>query len=66
MGEVDLFRKVLWIIEPPQGQGAPLPVMPDKGKHRTEYRDPSGGIRGRSEGAGGVYNPIGRTTISTN
>jgi hypothetical protein len=32
----------------------------------TEHRDPSGGIRGKTEGAEGVCNPIGRTTISTN
>ena len=34
--------------------------------HRTEHRDPSGGVRGRTERAEGVCNPIGRTTISTN
>jgi hypothetical protein len=28
--------------------------------------DPNGGVRGRNEGAEGVCNPIGRTTISTN
>jgi hypothetical protein len=27
---------------------------------------PNGGVRGRTEGAEGVCNPIGRTTISTN
>jgi hypothetical protein len=26
----------------------------------------AGGVRGRTEGAEGVSNPIGRTTISTN
>jgi hypothetical protein len=34
-------------------------------KHQTEPGDPSGEIRGRTEGAKGVCNPIGRT-ISTN
>jgi len=34
--------------------------------HQTEVGDPSGRIRGRTEGAEGNYNPIGRTTISTN
>jgi hypothetical protein len=28
--------------------------------------NPSGEVRERTEGARGVYNPIGRTTISTN
>jgi hypothetical protein len=40
------------------------------GNHRTEHRVsnevPSGEVRGRTEGAEGVGNPIGRTTISTN
>jgi hypothetical protein len=35
-------------------------------KHQTKHGDPNGGDRGRTEGAEGVYNPIGRTTISTN
>jgi hypothetical protein len=34
--------------------------------HWTEHRDHNGGVRGRTERAEGVYNPIGRTTISTN
>jgi hypothetical protein len=34
--------------------------------HRTEHRDPNGGAKERTEGAEGVYNPIGKTTISTN
>jgi len=33
--------------------------------HQTEYRNPKGGVRKRTEGAEGVCNPIGRT-ISTN
>jgi hypothetical protein len=33
--------------------------------HWTEHKVHSGGIRERTEGAEGVYNPIGRTTIST-
>jgi hypothetical protein len=33
--------------------------------HQIEQRDPNGRIRGRTEGAEGVCNPIGRT-ISTN
>ena len=33
--------------------------------HVTEHWDPNGGIRGRTEGTKGVFNPIGRTTIST-
>jgi hypothetical protein len=32
--------------------------------HRTEHRD-SNGVRERMEGAEEVYNPIGRTIIST-
>jgi len=32
----------------------------------TEYRDPNGGVRERTEGVEGVCNPIGRTTISIN
>jgi hypothetical protein len=32
--------------------------------HWTEYWVTSGGVRERTEGAEGVYNPIGRTTIS--
>jgi hypothetical protein len=27
---------------------------------------PKGGVRERTEGAKGVYNPVGKTTISTN
>jgi hypothetical protein len=34
--------------------------------HWTEQWDPSGGVRGRAEGAEGFCNSIGRTTISTN
>jgi hypothetical protein len=34
--------------------------------HWTEHRDPNGGVKGRTEGAESIYNPIGRTTISTN
>jgi hypothetical protein len=34
--------------------------------HWTEHRVPNGGVRERTEGAEGVYNPIGRTTISAN
>jgi len=34
--------------------------------HWTEHRYPSGRVRERTEGAEGVCNPIGRTTISTN
>jgi hypothetical protein len=35
--------------------------------HQNEHGDPSGGVTGRTEGAEGVCNPIGRrTTISTN
>jgi len=34
--------------------------------HWTEHRDPSGRTRGRTEGAEGDYNPIGRTTILAN
>jgi hypothetical protein len=35
-------------------------------KHWAELRDPYGKIRGRTEGAEGDCNPIGRKTISTN
>jgi hypothetical protein len=31
----------------------------------TKHRDPNGEIRGRTEGAEGICNPIGRSTIST-
>ena len=34
--------------------------------HQTKCRVPTRGIRGRTEGAEGASNPIGRTTISTN
>ena len=34
--------------------------------HGTEHGVPNGGVRERTEGAEGVCNPIGRTTISTN
>jgi hypothetical protein len=33
---------------------------------QTGYRDPNGGVRGRTKEAEGGCNPIGRTTISTN
>jgi len=33
---------------------------------KPENRAPNGGVRKRTEGAEGVCNPIGRTTISTN
>jgi hypothetical protein len=33
--------------------------------HQTEHRDPDGRVRGKTEGAEGDCNPIGRT-ISTN
>jgi hypothetical protein len=32
----------------------------------TKHRNPSEGVRGRTEGAEGVSNSMGRTTISTN
>jgi hypothetical protein len=31
----------------------------------VEHRNANGGVKGRTEGAEGVCNPIGRTTIST-
>jgi len=34
--------------------------------HWTEHGDPNWGVRERTEGAEGVFNPIRRTTISTN
>jgi hypothetical protein len=34
--------------------------------HWTEFGDPNGGVRERTEGTEGVCKPIGRTTISTN
>jgi len=34
--------------------------------HRTEYRDPNGGVREQTKGVEGACNPIGKTTISTN
>jgi len=34
--------------------------------HRAEHENCNGGVKGRTEGAEGVCNPIGRTTISTN
>ena len=34
--------------------------------HWNEHRDPNGGVRERTEGKEEVYNPIGRTVISTN
>jgi hypothetical protein len=33
--------------------------------HWTDHRVLNGGVRERTEGAEGVCNPIGRTTIST-
>ena len=38
----------------------------DKNNHWTEHWDSNGRVRGRTEGAEGDCNPIGRTTISTN
>jgi len=35
-------------------------------KHQTEYKDPNGRVRGRTEGTEKNYNTIGRTTISIN
>jgi hypothetical protein len=35
-------------------------------KHGTDYGVPNGGVGEGIEGAEGVCNPIGRTTISTN
>jgi hypothetical protein len=32
-------------------------------KHQTEHGDPNREVRGKTEGAEGVCNPIGRTTI---
>ena len=34
--------------------------------NQTEYRDPNGRFKGRTEGGEGVYNPIENTTISIN
>jgi hypothetical protein len=34
--------------------------------HWTEHRDTNEGVRGRTKGAEGVCNPMGRITISTN
>jgi hypothetical protein len=36
------------------------------GSHWTEVGDQYGRVRGRTEGAEGDGNPIGRTTVSTN
>jgi hypothetical protein len=35
-------------------------------KYWTELGDPNEEVRARTEGAEGVYNPIGSTTVSTN
>jgi hypothetical protein len=35
-------------------------------KHWTKHGDPYGGVRGRTKGAEGVCNYIGRTILSTN
>jgi hypothetical protein len=34
--------------------------------HWTKYRVPNGGVSEKTEGAEGVNNPVGRTTISIN
>jgi hypothetical protein len=34
--------------------------------HWTKHRDPTEKVRKRTEGAKGICNPIGRTTISAN
>ena len=34
--------------------------------HKTEHKAPNGSVRERTEGAEGDFNPIERTTISTN
>jgi hypothetical protein len=36
------------------------------GKHWIELRDPDGRVRGRTKGAEGGCNPIGRTIVLTN
>ena len=36
------------------------------GNHRTEHRDPNGGVSGSTQKAEWVCQPNGRTTISTN
>jgi hypothetical protein len=35
-------------------------------KYWIDHGDCNGGVRGRTKGAEGICNPIGRTTISTN
>ena len=37
-----------------------------KANHWIEHRVHNGRVRERTDGVEGVYNPIGRTTISTN
>jgi hypothetical protein len=44
----------------------PIQVLIRAAKYWTEREDPNGEVRTRTEGAQGVCNPIGRTTISTN
>jgi hypothetical protein len=44
----------------------PIKMWVHVANHQTECRDPNGGVRGRTKGAEGVCNPIGRTTLSTN
>jgi hypothetical protein len=36
------------------------------GNHRTEFGDPYGKVRGRTEGAERVGNPIGKLAVSRN
>ena len=44
----------------------PIEIQMFTTNHWTKHRDPNEGIRRRTEGAEGICNPIGRTTISTN
>jgi hypothetical protein len=44
----------------------PIQMWMIAAKHRTNCRDPDEGVMGRTEGAEGDWDPIGRATISTN
>jgi hypothetical protein len=56
-----------WYVCLLRGSARVLPIQMRllAANHQTEHWDPSGGVRGRTEGVEGVCNPI-RRTISTN
>jgi len=64
--EVLADKSLIWMSLRGSAKALLIHMRMPAANHWTEHGDPNGGVREKTEGAEGVCNPIGRTTISTN